>query len=68
MEELRKIRAALAAGISKTAIAERAEVSRGVLDDLDKDDFNPTLKTLIALGGAAEALAAERLAALKSVG
>lgn len=67
MEELRKIRAALAAGISKSAIAERAECARRILDGLDSPDFNPTLKTLIALANAAEALAAEQIDKLKGV-
>lgn len=68
MEELRKIRAALAAGITKTDLSERAGVARRLLDSLDDPDWNPTLQTLTALARAAEEMAAERLAALKSVG
>lgn len=67
MEELRKIRAALAAGISKTALAERSGVARRILDGLDQPRFNPTLKTLTDLANAADALAAEKIAALKGV-
>lgn len=67
MEELRKIRAALAAGITKTEIAERAKVARRILDGLDKPDFNPTLKTLTDMANAAESLAAEKIAALKGI-
>lgn len=67
MEELRKIRAALAAGISKSAIAERANVARRVLDGLDGPNFNPTLNTLTALADAAEALAVEQIDKLKGV-
>ena len=47
MEELRKIRAALQAGITKSAIAERAGVARRIMDGLDTENFNPTLKTLM---------------------
>lgn len=68
MEELRKIRAALAAGISKSALAERAGVARRILDGLDSEDFNPTLETLTKLARAAEELAAQRMEALKDVG
>lgn len=67
MEELRKIRAALAAGITKSAIAERSGVARRILDSLDSPEFNPTLKTLTALAEAAEALAGEQIARLKGV-
>lgn len=68
MEELRKVRAAIAAGITKTDLAERSGVARRVLDSLDDPEFNPTLKTLIALAGAADSLAGERVKALKSIG
>ena len=67
MEELRKIRAALAAGITKTDLAMRANVARRLLDSLDDPNWNPTLQTLTALATAAEEMAAERLAALKGV-
>ncbi|MBS67260.1 MAG: hypothetical protein Tp170SUR191951_55 [Prokaryotic dsDNA virus sp.] len=67
MEELRKIRAALQAGITKSAIAERAGVARRIMDGLDTENFNPTLKTLKLLAAAAEALAAEQIEALKGV-
>lgn len=67
MEELRKIRAALAAGITKAELADRANIARRTLDSLDSPDFNPTLKTLTALAQAAEMIAAERRAALKGV-
>lgn len=67
MEEIRKIHAALAAGITKTAIAERAGVARRIMDSLDSPDFNPTLKTLLALAKAAEELAAEQIERLKGV-
>lgn len=67
MEELRKIRAALAAGISKTALADRSGVARRILDGLDSPTFNPTLKTLTDLAKAADDLAAEKIAALRGV-
>lgn len=67
MEELRKIRAALAAGITKTDLAARAEVARRILDTIDDDGWNPTLATLKKLARAADELATERLEALRGV-
>ena len=67
MEELRKIRAALAAGITKSALAERSGVARRLLDSLDDPAWNPTLQTLTALASAAEELAAERAGARKAI-
>src|SRR5688572_23240732 len=67
MEELRKIRAAIAAGITKSDLAERSGVARRVLDSLDDEAFNPTLETLKNLAAAASSLAAERIEALKKV-
>ena len=67
MEELRKIRAALAAGITKSELAERSGVARRLLDSIDSPVFNPTLQTLKKLAEAADALAAEKMAALKGV-
>jgi predicted transcriptional regulator len=67
MEELKRIRAALAAGISKSDLAARSGVSTRLLAMLDAPDFNPTLQTLTALASAADELVAERIAALKGV-
>lgn len=67
MEELRRIRAALAAGIGKTELASRAGVARRLLDLVDDPEWNPTLETLTKLSSAAEALAKERTEALRHV-
>lgn len=67
MEELQKIRAALAAGISKADLAERSGVARRLLDQVDDPKWNPTIGTLRALANAAAEIAAERIALLKSI-
>lgn len=67
MDEIRKIQAALDAGISKSAIAARSGVARRVMDGFGRDDWNPRLQTLRDLAAAAEALAAEQIARLKGV-
>ena len=67
MEELRKIRAAIAAGITKADLASRSGVARRLLDSVDDPEWNPTLETLTKLAAAAEALAAEKSAALRDV-
>jgi predicted transcriptional regulator len=67
MEELQKIRAAIAAGIGKTELARRANVARRLLDSVDDPKWNPTLQTLLRLAAAAEELAAERMTKLRDV-
>lgn len=67
MDELRKIRAALAAGIAKSELAKRAGVARRILDSVDDENWNPTLNTLRSLAKAADELAAEKAEALRSV-
>lgn len=65
MEELLKIQAAIRAGITKSALAERSGVSRRLLDSVDDPEWNPTLQTLRLLASAAEELLHEKIAELK---
>ena len=61
MEIVDKLRDAVSRrGIPKAEILRRAGLGPNVLNALECDDFNPRLKTLIALGKAADELIAER--------
>ena len=66
MDELLKIQAAIRAGVTKKALAERSGISRRLLDSVDDPDWNPTLQTLRALASAAEELVHEKIAALRN--
>ena len=65
MEELLKIQAAIRAGVTKKALAERSGISRRILDSVDDPNWNPTLQTLRALASAAEELVHEKIAELR---
>lgn len=66
MDVVRKIRAAVAdGGIRKTELADEAGVNRKALDDVHSDEWNPQLKTLLALGDAVDRIMTRRAHAVQ---